>query len=121
MQRHLKKLKKLTVIILGFSIVSCGGGARNLPDKPSLDACKIIMEIDSAFCVNNLNGREYEIPLSKTDRYVAFSEKDYQMLLQYIKLLQMWSPKKVRKQLEAFHWIEQAHQYKVKEVNGRNP
>lgn len=109
-------------IFIILLLVSCGSGPNNLPKRPSIDACKIIMQENIAYCVNNQTGYDYDIDVNKLDRYVAFSEDHYQMLLLYIKLLQRFTPKRVTKQLNSFHWIETMHQWKVKEVkNGRNP
>lgn len=84
MQRLLKKFAKLIVIV---SICSACA-SKGLPPRPSLWACVMIVETDSAFCINNQTGAEKEIGFSSMDKYVAFSNKDYTLILKYVKALE---------------------------------
>lgn len=96
------RLKKLIKITFLFSLVSCGSG---VPKRPSIDACKVIMQERIVYCVNNITKDDYEISLDDIDRYVAFSEDDYQQLLLYIKLLQRYTPRYIDSKLREFESI----------------
>ena len=101
MQKLLKKLGLLTVII---SFSSCG---HNLPTKPSLDSGIVIAELNEIFFVNNQTSEERYEPIiiegcqvnPNINKNIVHSNKDWNKVLLYIRLLENYTPKRVDRQL----------------------
>lgn len=99
MQRLLKKFV-LLIVIINFN--SCG----STPEKPSIDSGIVIAETNEVFFVNNRTSEERVEPICfggdvnpELDKSAVHSNKHWGLVLTYIKQLESYVPRKVRKEL----------------------
>ena len=90
-------LKIFALLIVTANISSCASNP-SLPKKPQIWSCVMIYVTQTAFCINNQTREEKEIPFSAMNKYVAFSNPDWGLILKYVKELESRIPKS-RKQL----------------------
>lgn len=100
---RLLKISGLLIGIISFS--GCG----NVPLKPSIDSGIIISEENLIFYVNNQTGEEREVQICKNgsvnpelNKEITHSNKDWNKVLLYIRLLENKVSPQVRKELYKF-------------------
>jgi hypothetical protein len=98
--------KLLTTFALLIGITSFSG-CGSLPTKPSIDSGIVIVETNEAFFVNNQTSEEFSLDLvqeclinPELNKYILHSNKDWNKVMLYIRLLENAVPKKIRKQLK---------------------
>ena len=97
------KLLKISGLLIGIiSFSGCG----KLPVKPSIDSGILIARANEAYFVNNQTSEEFTLPIiedcklnPKLDKNIVHSNKHWNSILLYIRLLENSVPSKVRKEL----------------------
>jgi hypothetical protein len=99
MQKILMKFA-LLIGIIGFS--SCG----KLPVSPEIESGILITEANEVYYVNNQTGEDREIPVlmgctinPALDKAILHSNKDWNKVLLYIRLLERAVPRNIKKEL----------------------
>lgn len=77
-----RKLGRLFAILIFSS--SCAG----LPQKPSIDICAHDQPRHEALCSNNQTGKEFDIPIEQTDKFIMFNPDHWGLILLYIRQLE---------------------------------
>ena len=49
----------------------------------------MIVELQSAFCINNQTNEEKEISFNEMNKYSCYSNKDYTLILKYVRELEL--------------------------------
>lgn len=100
----MENLKKKSVIFLGILLLSSCGSTK-LPKKPSINICAHLYNEQIVTCINNRTGEGFDLELNETDSFIMFDPDDYGLLLKYIRLLELRTPKMIRSELKKFRRV----------------